>query len=207
MSVINPSHSEIATSLRGGAVLAYPTETVYGLGCDPWQRTAIQKLFELKGRRLEQSPLILIPGVHWLKRLTKSIDLLTARLVDQFWPGPLTIVFPASREIPAWLIRDDETIAIRMSCHPWVMEFMKTYDAPLISTSANPSGEAPASTLEDVKRYFPTGIDVVVEGTCAAASKGSTIVTVRDDMIHLLRSGDLPLETIQLKAHGKPLSL
>src|SRR3989338_11425861 len=106
--------------LESGGVFAYPTETVYGLGADPFQREAVQKVLELKGRPLHQTPLLLIPNREWVGKLAKNISPLAERLMDRFWPGPLTIVFESSREIPSWLLRDDETIALRFSSHPWI---------------------------------------------------------------------------------------
>jgi len=134
--------------LEAGQIIAYPTETVYGLGSDPFQRSAVEKVMTLKGRPLHQSPLILIPNLDWLPKLTKNITPLAQQLIKAFWPGPLTIVFEVSREVPSWLLRDDETIALRLSSHPWVQAFFEKYQKPIISTSANPSGQTSADTID-----------------------------------------------------------
>ena len=109
---------KIKQLLETGGVLAYPTETVYGLGCDPFNREALERVFHLKNRSLSQSPLLLIPNTEWVLKLTQAIHPLAVRLVEAFWPGPLTLVFSAASDIPPWLIRDNETIALRWSSHP-----------------------------------------------------------------------------------------
>jgi L-threonylcarbamoyladenylate synthase len=196
------NHAAIIKCLNQSGVIAYPTETVYGLGCDPFQREAVEKVFALKGRELKQSPLILVPDLKWLEKLTKKIDPAMARLVDRFWPGPLTIVFNASKMIPPWLIRDDETVAIRISSHPWVKSFFEQYQKPLISTSANRSGQSSAKSIGEVKSYFPKGIDYYVDEGVLRNSQSSTIVSVSDDSVHLIRRGAIQLSDLTEALHG-----
>lgn len=193
--------------LETGGVIAYPTETVYGLGCDPFNREALERVFNLKNRKLSQSPLLLIPNTDWLLKLAQNINPLAIRLVEAFWPGPLTIVFSAASDIPPWLIRDNETIALRWSSHPWIKAFLDFYQNPLVSTSANPSGKSSALSREEVGRYFSSGIDHCVDGGTLSPSKGSTIVAIQDRDIQILRQGDVSLAELMKVADGKRTSL
>jgi len=189
--------SNIKTILEAGGVMAYPTETVYALGCDPFNRKALERVFYLKNREFSQTPLLLIPNIDWLEKLTQNVHPLAMRLIEAFWPGPLTLVLSAALDIPPWLIRDNETIALRWSSHPWIKSFLDFYQKPLVSTSANPSGEKSALCLQEVKAYFPSGIDQCIDGGPLCSSKGSTIVAIQDRDIQILRSGDLTAERIK----------
>jgi len=190
-------YTKAAEIIDAGGIIVYPTETVYGLGANPFERSAVEKVMALKGRPLHQSPLILIPDVSWLPKLTKNISPVTARLIDHFWPGPLTIVFEAAREVPSWLLRDDETIALRVSSHPWVESFMAHYQKPIISTSANVSGQPSAADVDTVKRYFPEGIGYYADVGKLSPSKSSTIVSLKDSTVNLIRQGDVSLDELK----------
>ncbi|MBI3019684.1 MAG: threonylcarbamoyl-AMP synthase [Deltaproteobacteria bacterium] len=199
--------SKIKQLLETGGVIAYPTETVYGLGCDPFNRKALERIFNLKNRSLSQSPLLLIPNTDGLLKWVQNISPLAIRLVEAFWPGPLTIVFSAASDIPPWLIRDNETIALRWSSHPWIKAFLDFYQKPLISTSANPSGQKSALSQEEVGYYFSSGIDHCVDGGTLPPSKGSTIVAIQDRDIQILRQGDISLARLMEVADGKRTSI
>lgn len=199
--------SKIKSILEAGGVIAYPTETVYGLGCDPFNRKSLERVFNLKNRKLSQSPLLLIPSTDWLLKLTRDIHPLAIRLVEAFWPGPLTIVFSAAPDIPPWLIRDNETLALRWSSHPWIKSFLDFYQKPLVSTSANPSGQKSALSRDEVYQYFPSGIDHCVEGGRLSDSQGSTLVALQDHTIQILRHGDISLAQLMEVADGKRTSL
>ncbi len=199
--------SKIKTILEQGGIITYPTETVYGLGCDPFNRKALEKVFELKHRELSQTPLLLIPNTDWLMKLAQNISPLAVRLMEAFWPGPLTLIFSAAPDSPPWLIRDNETIGLRWSSHPWIKSFLDFYQKPLVSTSANPSGQKSALSPEEVRGYFPLGVEYGVEGGTLSVSKGSTIMAIQDCDIQVLRQGDIPLAQLMEVADGKRTSL
>ena len=193
---------KIKTLLKEGGIFAYPTETVYGLGADPYSRTAVEKVLALKGRSLHQTPLLLIPDREWLPKLTKRVSPVAERLMDLFWPGPLTLIFEASRDIPSWLLRDNETIALRISSHAWVKSFIQFYGEPLISTSANPSGKESALSLDKVHAYFGPEL-LCVDGGVLSGSHGSTIVAIEGDNVRILRKGELSEDEIRSKVRDE----
>lgn len=188
--------------LKNDGIIAYPTETVYGLGCNPFSKNALEKVFALKGRKLEQTPIVLIPNEQWLHRFAKDITPTVRYFTKKYWPGGLTLVLTAAPTVPNWLLRDDETIALRISSHPWVKEFMTFSNTPLISTSANVSHDASSLTLAQVKTYFPTQIDYCVDGGTLAPSRGSTIVRISQTQITLMREGDVPFKQLSQEFHG-----
>lgn len=190
------STEKIIDILNQGGVIAYPTETVYGLGCDPFQEEAVKRILTLKERKEDRPFILLIPNREWVSKLTETVSPLAMGLIERFWPGPLTLVLEASQDVPYWLKQRDNTIAFRISSHPWVQEFLGFYGKPLVSTSANRSGFPPARNAEEVRHYFSQGIDLVIEGEILPPSLGSTIVSVKNDRLDILREGDISKEKI-----------
>ena len=151
--------------LRKGEVIAYPTETVYGLGADATNAQAVQKIFDLKGRS-DQSPIsVLVSSFEVLAKCVKPFPMRVQELMDQFWPGPLTLVFEAKENVfPQELLAGTGKIGIRMSSDPVAQELCKEFDLPLTTTSANPSGKVPARSVEEVQKYFDLGHCESAEG-------------------------------------------
>lgn len=204
----SPDFFLIKKILDGGGVIAYPTETVYGLGCDPFQKAAVEKIFELKGRG--HAPLILIRDKTWLPHFVKDIPSEAMELMRKFWPGPLTLALKANESVPLWLRHTQGTIALRISSHRWVEEFLSFYDRPLLSTSANKSGQNPLQDIESIKRIFSNEIDYYVEeiprlrpGMTLASPRNdsfsllpSTLVSFYDNKLHFVREGAIPFKSI-----------
>ncbi|HHJ39383.1 MAG: tRNA threonylcarbamoyladenosine biosynthesis protein RimN [Methylothermaceae bacteria B42] len=143
-----------ASHLRHGGIAAYPTEAIYGLGCDPWNPDAVYSLLELKQRPVTKGliliastfeqllPFIILPPQPVLERILAS------------WPGPVTWVLPVSPSVPLWLRGEHQTIAARVTAHPIASALCNAFDGALVSTSANPAGRRPARTSIHVRRYF-----------------------------------------------------
>lgn len=165
--------NEVAPILRQGGVLAYPTEAVYGLGCDAYNQTAVELIRSLKGRESNKGFIVLIADWSQLSALIAPLTEEQHARVHATWPGFVTWVFPAAPQLPRWISGDQNTIAIRMSTHP-IARALATL-SPLISTSANFTGQSPAVTQEQIIQQFPTGIDALVEGTLGSCSKPSKI--------------------------------
>jgi len=143
-----------ARQLRYGRVIAYPTEAVYGLGCDPTNIDAVQSILDIKGRPAEKG-LILI-GADF-EQLLPYIDLEGIRDLPRVldtWPGPVTWIIKARPDVPAWLRGAHDSVAVRVTAHPLAARLAKTFGKPLVSTSANPSGRPPARSALKTRRYF-----------------------------------------------------
>ncbi|AYA41429.1 L-threonylcarbamoyladenylate synthase type 1 TsaC [Xenorhabdus nematophila] len=160
---ISPAFDSIVTALKEGKVIAYPTEAVFGLGCDPDSENAVQELLALKNRPWEKG-LILIADNY--ERLCSYID--DVQLSDEqketifsFWPGPVTWVIPAKKITPKWLTGKFSTLAVRVTDHPLVKQLCSLYGKPLVSTSANLSGLEPCRSVEEVRLQFGNRIPVL----------------------------------------------
>ncbi|CAM4184520.1 MULTISPECIES: L-threonylcarbamoyladenylate synthase [Shewanella] len=169
----------VETVLQGG-VIAYPTEAVYGLGCDPDNDEAIQKLLDLK-QRPWQKGLILVASDF--SQLTPYIDcsvLTEAQMQSAFdkWPGPFTFIMPKHPGLSSLLSGQFDSLAVRVSNHPGVQALCQALGKPIVSTSANLTGEEPALTPEEVIRQFDGKIDGLVAGSLGAEPKPSTIIDV-----------------------------
>lgn len=178
--------------LYAGGVVAYPTETFYGLGVNAQDARAVEKLFELKGRDKTRSVPALIPSrdslVRWVTRVTR----VAGRLMDAFWPGPLTLVFHARRGLPRLLLGADSSIGLRETNVGWVQAWVRRSDTLVTSTSANLSGHPPARRVEHVVRVFPGRIDLVLDAGPTHGRSPSTVVDVRGSSPTILREGAIP---------------
>lgn len=168
---------EACLLLTHGKVVAYPTEAVYGLGCDPFNKGAVEKIIALKHRSMDKGFIILIADWSQLIPLIGPVSDSLLDSVRESWPGPVTWVFPRAATIPDWLCGQHDSIAIRMSAHPIARQLCA--DAPVLSTSANLSNHAPAFDLAQLREQFPTGIDALLAGDLGGASQPSAIYDVR----------------------------
>lgn len=144
-----------ARALHQGRLIAYPTEAVYGLGCDPWNPAAIQKLLNLKQRPVTKG-LILIAAEF--EQLLPFIRLPPASILERIlssWPGPVTWLLPVADNLPTWLCGEHSSIATRVTAHPLCADLCRAFGGALISTSANPAGQRPARSALKIRTYFP----------------------------------------------------
>ena len=165
---------QIAQKIRRGAVIAYPTEAVWGLGCDPFNATAVARLLALKNRP-EHKGLILVAAD--IEQFAWLLDGLTTEQMAQLtasWPGPNTWLVPHHNRVPEWISGAHDSVAIRVSAHPLVAELC-ALTGPLVSTSANPSGLLPAKSRLRIEQYFHGQLDAVLSGELGQSSSPSTI--------------------------------
>lgn len=161
--------------LRGGRVIAYPTEAVYGLGCDPLNESAVRRVLELKSRPAAAG-LILIADLF--ERFDPFIGTVTDDLLgraEATWPGPVTWLFPRAAGVPDWLAGSHPTIALRVTAHPVCRALCAAFGAAIVSTSANPRSAAPARTPTQVAEYFGGALCGIVEGELGAGERPSEI--------------------------------
>jgi len=161
------------THLHSGDIIAYPTEAVYGLGCDPFNQTATTKLCQLKHRPRSKGLILIAADWSQVKTLTAPIPLERFDAITSTWPGPNTWVFPASNIAPAWITGDHNTIAIRITDHPTATALCRAFNGPLVSTSANLSDQAPATNIDVLHKTFPT--TPIVEGALGTLTKPTPI--------------------------------
>lgn len=155
--------SKAIEALNNKDVIAYPTEAVFGVGCDPDSETAVMRLLELKQRPVEKGLILIAANVEQLKPYIDDTMLTEAQREAVFsrWPGPVTFVFPAKASTPRWLTGRFDTLAVRVTAHPLVVALCESYGKPLVSTSANLSGQEPCRTVEEVIAQFGETFPVV----------------------------------------------
>jgi L-threonylcarbamoyladenylate synthase len=161
--------------LRDGKVIAYPTEAVYGLGCDPADESAVGTILDLKSRPASAG-LILI--AHDFQSFLPFIQTIDQNLIDRAmatWPGPVTWLFPKAGGVPDWLAGKHATIALRLTAHPVCRALCSEFGGAIVSTSANPSGQEPARTSSQVENYFGERICGITAGELGAEQRPSEI--------------------------------
>ncbi len=188
---------QAAQLLRAGGLVAFPTETYYGLAVDPYNGQALDRLFTIKQRPRQQPILVLVAGLGQLPLLASSVPLVYRRLIDRFWPGPLTLVCPALASLPPQLTAQTETIALRHSPHPTAKALLAAYNSPLTATSANRSGLPAAVSAQEVADIFGDAIDMILDGGPTPGGSGSTLVGIKDGELACIREGKIAFTAVQ----------
>ncbi|MBW7957440.1 MAG: threonylcarbamoyl-AMP synthase [Deltaproteobacteria bacterium] len=177
---------------RAGGVIAYPTETFYGLCVDPFNENAVEALYGLKGRPLSSPIPLIIGDAGMLGSITSDVTPLANKLIQRFWPGPLTLVLKAVPELPPRLTAGTGTVGIRLSGSAHARRLSVTLSSPITSTSANPSGKPPATRPEEALSYFDGSIRMLIDGGALKGEKGSTIVDATGEAPVIIREGEIP---------------
>jgi L-threonylcarbamoyladenylate synthase len=165
-----------ARLIQQGAVIAYPTEGVWGLGCDPYNKEAVDRILALKKRPISKGLILVAGSVEQIANLATNLKPEHAGLLQESWPGPHTWLLPDTEQsIPSWIKGDFDTVAVRVTAHALVVELCEAIGGMLVSTSANPGDQAPALTREQVEEYFPDGIDMILPGELGGQSGPSEI--------------------------------
>ncbi|MFP4190943.1 MAG: L-threonylcarbamoyladenylate synthase [Candidatus Hydrogenedentota bacterium] len=162
-----------AAILRQDGIVAYPTETVYGLAVNPFSEAALERLLDAKGRDASKGILLIVADSNQLGRVARRVAPEAARLIDAFWPGPLTLLFPARAEVPELLLGSSGKVAVRCPGHATARELCAVFGGPLTSTSANRAGAAPATSIEAID---VPGVGAVVNGGMLSAAQPSTLL-------------------------------
>ena len=181
--------SRAAEILTAGGVLAYPTETFYGLGADATNEKAVDRIFEIKGRSFNNPIALIISKENDLDLLTDNIPEEAKKLMAAFWPGPLTLVFKASPSVSPRLTASTGKIGIRISSHPIAHALAAGLGRPITATSANLSGGRECTTAEEVRGQMANAQLTVIDGGPTLGGRGSTFLDVTVDPLVLLREG------------------
>ena len=177
------SPSELATILKQGGVIAYPTEAVWGLGCDPFNESAVRRILDLKSRP-EYKGLILIAGAE--QQLTPWLNTLEPKVADRLISineTPTSWVVPDTSITPSWVRGEHQSVAIRLSQHKPVQALCEAFQGVLVSTSANPAGLDPAMTAKEVSAYFGDKIDAIYDAPLGGASQPSQVRDIISDTL------------------------
>ncbi len=162
-------------NLTMGKIIAYPTESVYGLGCDPFNPDAVASLLHLKQRPLGKGFILVASHFEQVEHLTLPISPPARARALSSWPGPVTWIFPSSPEAPQWITGDNNSIALRISAHPIIQQICQHYRRPIISTSANIGGQLPARSLATLEMTFGDEVASIVHGELGGQFKPTTI--------------------------------
>jgi len=195
---VNDSDLEHARQvILAGGITAFPTETYYGLGVNPFDPAALEKLFALKNRPHDKPVLVLVEDRARLADLVSEVPPIFETLMATYWPGPLTLVFPARPELPHLLTGNTGTVGVRLSSHPVANRLVRAVGGAITATSANPSGGTACVRAAEVRAAFGPGIDWVLEGGPTPGGLGSTILACFGDVVWLVRDGAVPFAEVQ----------
>jgi L-threonylcarbamoyladenylate synthase len=175
--------------ISAGRIVAFRTDTFYGLGVDPFNPHALAALKRLKGREDAKPILVIISDPDTATRFIADKSELFERLSEKHWPGPLTIVVRARAEVPVELTAGTQTIGVRLPDDAEVRAFVRACGGALTATSANPSGDEPARTAVEVQRSFPDGLDLIVDGGTARGGQPSSVLDISGAEPRLIREG------------------
>lgn len=189
-----------AQALKRGEVIVFPTETFYGLGADALNETAVERVFSFKGRNPDNPIAVIVADQEMLAEIVTAIPPLAQRLMDRFWPGPLTLVLPAKKKLPQPLLNRDGSIGVRISSHPLAMQLARELGRPLTATSANLSGMEPARTVQEARVYFSGKVEIFVDGGMLTGKKGSSVVEVFQNELKIIREGEINSEQLRTVA-------
>ncbi|MDR3121887.1 MAG: threonylcarbamoyl-AMP synthase, partial [Clostridiales bacterium] len=191
--------AEAAECLRGGGLVAFPTETVYGLGADALNESAFRAIFAAKGRPNDNPIILHISNTDALETLAAEVPEYAARLMRSFWPGPLTIVLKKRAGLPDYVTAGLDTVAVRMPSHPIALALIREAGRPVAAPSANRSGKPSPTRAEHVARDLSGKVDMIVDGGAAGIGLESTVVDATGGggaPVVILRPGGVSREAI-----------
>ena len=186
-----------AEILANGGIIAYPTETFYGLGADATNERAIEKIFAVKGRNFKNPISLIIGQADDIYSLVQDVPEAAKKLMAAFWPGALTIVFKASTGVSSLLTAGSGKIGLRVSSHPIAMGIVQKLKSPLTATSANLSGAPECTRASEVAERIGDKIDAIIDLCDTPGTKGSTVIDVTCTPFAILRQGAISKKTIE----------
>ena len=183
---------QVANVIARGGVIAFRTDTFYGLGADPFNQDAVRKIKQLKGREDNKPILIVISDYDQLARFITSSSPAFQLLAKDFWPGALTLIGAACPELPREITAGAKTVGVRLPNDDRVRLLVRACGGALTATSANPSHAAPATTARQVHEYFGDAIDLIIDDGEAQTDRPSTVVDASQSVPKLIREGVIP---------------
>ncbi len=195
---------EASMTMASGGVVCFPTETFYGLGARYDDLAACEKLYRLKGRPHEKALPLIVGARQTLGAVAGPAGEIEALLMDRFWPGPLTILFHARPDLPAFVTGGRPgRVAVRIPGRSFALALARSVGYPITATSANLSGMPAAERPDDVRRYFDDRPDLLIDGGRTPGGLSSTIVEVREGVVEVVRQGAVSRDAIALVLHSQ----
>ena len=180
---------DAARVIRAGGIVLYPSDTIYGLGCDPFNESALSRVFEIKGRSSGQGMLVLVASLEWVDELAVARPVVFDRLAERFWPGPVTMLLQARHHLPRLLKGREGKIGVRFPFSRFLRQWMDRIPGPLVSTSANRSGREPSGVVQELKDEFGGQVDLVLEANQLCGRQPSTVIDLAGDNPYVIREG------------------
>jgi L-threonylcarbamoyladenylate synthase len=184
-------------ALRGGELVAFPTETVYGLGANAQHAAAVQKIFELKGRPASHPLIVHLDSARFLHRWAREVPAVATRLAERFWPGPLTLVLPRAANVLDLVTGGQDSVALRVPAHPMAQQLLRAFGGGIAAPSANRYGHVSPTRAEHVREEFGNAVRVVLDGGECQVGLESTIVSCIGAEPRLLRPGQVTLAQLR----------
>jgi len=184
-------------TLKNGGVVVYPTETVYGIGCDPFNMEACERVQQMKKREDAKPLLLLASSLAQVEECAGELPEIPLRLAQIFWPGPLTMVIWPKNNFPGYLYGRTGGVAFRVTSHPVAEALARKFGFPVTSTSANVTGRTPIVTYENAQELFGKSADIVLETAEPLHGRPSTVIDLTSGHIAVIREGSISLERIQ----------
>ncbi|MBR1802521.1 MAG: threonylcarbamoyl-AMP synthase [Clostridia bacterium] len=190
---------EAAQKIKEGEIVLFPTETVYGLGANAMNAEAVKKIFEAKGRASDNPLIVHVSNLIMLKQIVENIGEIEQKLIQTFWPGPLTIIFPRKSEqiIPNITTAGLDTVGVRMPSNLIAQKLIEYAGVPIAAPSANVSGKPSGTKIEDILQEFDGKVAYILDGGFVDIGVESTVIQVKKNTIHLLRPGKITKEQLE----------
>lgn len=188
---------EASKAIKQGKLVLFPTETVYGIGANALNETAVKQIYVAKGRASDNPLIAHISDIEMLKQLVIEVGSIEKKLIEKFWPGPLTIIFKKKKIIPDIITAGLDTVAIRMPSNKIARDLIKYSGCPIAAPSANISGKPSGTMVEDIIEELDGKVEYIIDGGKVDIGLESTVVRVIDGIVHILRPGKITAEEIQ----------
>jgi L-threonylcarbamoyladenylate synthase len=183
-----------AQIVEEGGVIVYPTDTVYGLGCNPFNEDAVKKIFRIKGKRTKPLP-ILASDVKEIEKIAHTTDK-ALKFAEKFWPGPLTMILLKKPSLPSLVTRDLDSVAVRVPNHKVALELIRTSGGLLVGTSANRTGKKSPRTAQEAAKQIGEEADLIIDDGPTPIGASSTIIDLTREKLEIVRQGPIKLNDI-----------
>jgi len=189
--------AEAIAVLKGGGLVAYPSDTVYGLGAAASDERAVARAFAVKGRLSEKALPLLLADVEDMAPLCAELPPTAKLLAERFWPGPLTLVLRRSAAFRSAALGGSENVALRVPDHHFLRQLIRAVGEPITGTSANRSARPSCRTAREVQRQLGQAVDLIIDGGPSRVGRESTVIDITEDAPRIVREGALSREEIE----------